>query len=93
MGPSFQPGSGRGYYKPHRGGLVLTFGILGLVCCMPMGIAAWVMGASDLGEIRKGQMDPSGQSTTQIGMILGIISVVLAVVWFGFTLLAGIFGS
>ena len=91
-GPSVQPGFGHRYVRPHRGGLVLTLGILGLFCfCgMPFGIAAWVMGASDLGEIRRGRMDPSGQSTTQVGMILGIISVALAVVGFLFSLLAGL---
>ncbi len=89
-GPSIQPRFGHGYVKPHRGGLVLTLGILGLVCCMPLGIAAWVMGSSDLAEIRRGQMDPSGQSTTQVGMILGIISVAWIVCWFLFGLLAGL---
>ncbi|MFW6168863.1 MAG: hypothetical protein ACODAD_00130 [Planctomycetota bacterium] len=64
------------YYKPHRGGLILTFGILGLFCCAPLGIAAWVMGSADLKEIRGGQMDPGGQGLTQAGMILGIIATI-----------------
>ena len=82
----------RGRWKPHRGGTVLTLGILGLVCCFPLGIAAWVMGATDLGEIRNGRMDPEGKSLTQVGMILGIISVAVAILWFVFTMLAGVFG-
>jgi len=32
--------------RPHRGTLVLVLGILGLVCCMPCGIVAWVLGNS-----------------------------------------------
>ena len=30
--------------KPHRGIMILVFGILGLVVCQLFGIAAWVMG-------------------------------------------------
>ncbi|MCL4201870.1 MAG: hypothetical protein KJ000_05205 [Pirellulaceae bacterium] len=76
--PMVRPGQ---YGKPHRAGLVLTFGIIGILCCMPFGIAAWVMGASDLAEIRAGRMDPSGEGTTRVGMILGIVSVGFAVLW------------
>ena len=67
------------FSRPHRGGTILTFGIIGVLCCMPFGIAAWVMGASDLKEIRAGRMDPSGENITQAGMIIGMVSVGLAV--------------
>ncbi len=78
------------YRQPHRGGLILTFGIVGLppICCMPLGIVAWVMGAADLKAIRAGTMDPAGQSMTQAGMVCGIISVVLAGLWIVFNVLA-----
>lgn len=70
------------FQKPDRGGLVLAFGILGIVtCCVPFGIAAWVMGSADLKEIRAGRMNPAGQGLTQAGMILGIISTILAILW------------
>ncbi|MCE9544075.1 MAG: hypothetical protein K8T25_00905 [Planctomycetia bacterium] len=62
---------------PHRGTLVLVLGIMGLVCCAIFGPMAWIFGAADLKAMRSGQMDPAGESTTQIGMILGIISSVL----------------
>jgi hypothetical protein len=65
--------------RPHRGGLILTLGILGLLCCGPLGIVAWVMGSSDLNEIRQGRMDPSGQSLTQAGMVIGIIATVVLI--------------
>jgi hypothetical protein len=58
--------------------MILTFGIVGLLCCLPLGIAAWVMGASDLKSIRAGTMDPAGKSMTQAGMILGIVAVIFA---------------
>lgn len=66
--------------KPHRGTLILVLGILGLILCQPVGIAAWVMGNADLKQIAAGAMDPEGKSMTQIGKILGIIAVVLMVV-------------
>jgi len=62
---------------PHRGGLILALGILGLVLCQPIGIAAWVMGNSDLARIDAGHMDPTGRGLTQAGKICGIVAVVL----------------
>jgi thioredoxin 1 len=64
--------------KPHRGSQIQTFGILGLIICMPLGIAAWVMGNNDLKEMDQGLMDPNGRDKTKLGKTLGIISVSLA---------------
>lgn len=66
--------------KPHRGTLILVFGILGLVVCGPLGIAAWVMGSKDLKEMAAGTMDPSGRSTTNGGRICGIIATILMII-------------
>jgi hypothetical protein len=66
--------------RPHRGGLILALGILGLVCCFICGIIAWVMGSNDLKEMAAGRMDPSGQGMTQAGKICGMISVILQIV-------------
>ena len=44
-----------------------------------LGLAAWIMGAKDLKKMRKGQMDPQGQGTTQAGLICGIVGMVLNV--------------
>ena len=69
----------------HRGGLVLTLGILGLVVCVICGIIAWVMGKGDLQKMDAGLMDPAGRGLTQAGKICGMISVivgcVVAVIW------------
>ena len=62
--------------RPHRGTLILVFGILGLVCCFIFGIIAWVMGNGDLREMDTGRMDPTGRGLTQAGKICGIISVI-----------------
>ena len=63
---------------PHRGVMILIFGILGIVCCFPFGIAAWVMANTDLREIDAGRMDESGRGLTQAGKVVGIVSCALA---------------
>lgn len=60
-------------YVPHRGGMILAFGLLGWFFCFIFAILAWVWGADDLRKMKRGYMDPSGMGTTQAGMILGII--------------------
>ena len=65
--------------KPHRGTLILVLGILGLVVCGPLGIAAWIMGNGDLKEMDAGAMDPAGRSTTNAGRICGIVATILAI--------------
>jgi uncharacterized membrane protein YidH (DUF202 family) len=66
--------------RPHRGGIILTLGILGIVCCFICGIIAWVMGNSDLREMAAGRMDRSGEGLTQAGKICGMISVILWII-------------
>ena len=70
------------YTEAHRGGLILALGIISIVgcnCCLVPGILAWILGAGDLSKIKAGRMDPSGESTTRVGMILGIVSTGLAI--------------
>lgn len=73
--------------KPHRGGMMLAFGIVGFLCCVVFAILAWVMGKGDLKEMEEGRMDPAGEGMTKAGMILGIIACVLnaigLIVWIG----------
>lgn len=78
---------------PHRGALILVFGILGLLVCLVFGIISWIMGKGDLDRMKAGQMDPEGESLTKVGMILGIVACclqILAVVMS--ILLFGVFG-
>ena len=63
--------------KPHHGTLILVFGILGLVICAPLGIAAWVISNGDLKQMDSGAMDPSDRSLTNAGRILGMIATIL----------------
>ena len=78
--------------SPHRGGLVLALGILGIVCCFICGIIAWVMGNNDIREMDSGRMDPSGRGLTQAGKICGIVSVVLAIAGLLLGFLSMLFG-
>jgi len=78
--------------KPHRGVMILVFGILGLVCCFIFGIIAWVMGNGDLREMDAGRMDPSGRGLTQAGKICGIVSVGLALLGLVYAILMTVMG-
>ena len=60
--------------RPHRGVVILVFGILGLVLCQLFGIAAWVMGNEDLKEMNAGRMDSSGRDLTKAGRICGMVA-------------------
>jgi len=66
--------------KPHRGGMILAFGIIGLVCCIIFAILAWVMGNGDLKEMAAGRMDRTGEGMTKAGKILGMIACILAII-------------
>lgn len=70
----------QGGLQPHRGTMILIFGIISLACgCVVFGIISWVMGKGDLQKIRAGQMDPAGEGMTKAGMVCGIISCCLTI--------------
>jgi len=73
--------------------MILTFGILGIFCCLIFGILAWVMGGGDLKEMAEGRMDPSGEGLTKAGKILGIIGCVLAILGLVIGIVAGGLGA
>jgi len=76
------------YSVPHRGGIILALGILGWVFSCPIfSVMAWIMGSSDLREMRAGRMDARGMGLTQAGHILGVIYSLLWLV----VLVIGIF--
>jgi hypothetical protein len=62
---------------PHRGTLILCLGVIGLVVLPVLCPIAWIMGNSDMAEIRAGRMDPEGEGLTQGGRICGIIGTVI----------------
>jgi len=66
--------------KPHRGGMILAFSLIGFFCCIIFTIIAWVMASADLKEMAAGTMDPSGEGLTRAGKIIAIVTVILAAV-------------
>jgi hypothetical protein len=68
----------RGPVRPHRGVMILVFGILSWAVCLIFGILAWVMGNNDLKAMDAGEMDPEGRGLTQAGKIVGMIHVIVA---------------
>ncbi len=68
------PAANRTYLVPHRGGMILALGIIAWVFTCPIfSIVAWMLGTSDLREMREGRMEPSGMGLTRAGHILGLI--------------------
>jgi len=66
------------FVQPHRGGLILVLGLVGIIMGCPIfSLMAWVMGSGDLREMRSGRMDRSGEGLTQAGQILGMIPSIL----------------
>jgi len=66
-------------YAPHRGVLILVFGVLGLVVCQLLSPFAWIMGKADMDAIDQGRMDPEGRGLTQAGMICGIVGTIILI--------------
>jgi len=57
-----------------RGGVVLGLGVAAVLILGPfLGIPAWVMGHRDLKRIKSGEIDAHEKTTTQVGMVLGIV--------------------
>jgi hypothetical protein len=65
------------YLKPHRGGMLLAFGICGFAVCVIFGIIAFFMAKTDLAEMRAGTMDRTGEGLTKAGYYCGMISMIV----------------
>ncbi|MHB0956332.1 MAG: DUF4190 domain-containing protein [Pirellulaceae bacterium] len=89
--PGASPFAGRAvpHVRPHRGVLILIFAFLGWLACPIFAPVAWIMGQSDLRDMRRGLMDSSGMSLTQAGMILGMIETILALLFMAAMCLGG----
>ena len=72
--------------RPHRGWVVLAFGVLGFVGCLPFAPLAWWMGNADMNAINAGTMDATGRELTNAGRLLGMTAtflyLVLPLLWF-----------
>ena len=59
--------------QPHRGGLILALGMLGVFFPL-LSIFAWSMGHSDLGAMNSARMDRAGFNQTSTGRTLGMFA-------------------
>jgi hypothetical protein len=80
--------------EPHRGGIILAFGLVGMFVCIPFAVVAWAMASDDLLKMHQGRMDPAGRGMTEAGRIIGIIATCLhGVAAVAYSIMAIIFGS
>lgn len=87
--PPPPPGQG-GYGQPGQGGqpqqdhpkaqTSMILGIVGLVCCGPVGIAAYIMGNNAVKEIDASGGQLGGRGMAQAGKICGLIAIVLMII-------------
>ncbi len=78
------------YPEQSQSTTALVLGILGIVCCPFLGIAAWVMGNNELEAITSGRRDPVNLGNAKAARILGIVGTVLILVPLVFWILAAI---
>ena len=88
----------RGTQIEHRGVLILIYGILSLMCSMGIfglyfGMCAWQWGNHDLQRMYAGSMDPSGETLTRVGRILGIVGLSLFATVFVASAGCGVIGA
>jgi hypothetical protein len=75
--PYGQQQAGYAAVKPHRGVLVLVFGILSIPVCFIFGIVAMILGKADMKEMQAGTMDRTGEGMTKAGFWLGLAGIIL----------------
>lgn len=71
--------------------LILILGIVSIVVCQPVGIAALIMGNNSIAQYHAnpGRYSESSLSTVKAGKICGIIGIALMVLWI-ILLIAGV---
>ena len=57
--------------RAHRGGTIITLGILGLTVWFVFGLIAWLLANEDLKQMEQGSMDQSGRALAEAGRTCG----------------------
>jgi hypothetical protein len=65
------------YPESSQATTALVLGILGIVCCAPLAIVAWIMANNEIEGIKAGRRDPANEGTANASRILGIVGTVL----------------
>jgi hypothetical protein len=74
--------------EPHRAGLILCLGILGMIGSCPIcSLMAWYLGKQDLKKMDAQRMDSTGREGTYAGVVLGQIFTVISLIAISFLLL------
>lgn len=74
--------------KAHRGGLILTMGIIGILLCatyplaIPVQVVTWIFARSDMKQMKAGIRDPDGKTLTRIGKILAMVGFAISFIVF-----------
>lgn len=69
------------YAEESQATTILVLGILSLLCsCLPLGVAAWIMGNRELQAIDSGRRNPDNRGTANAGRIIGIVATVLGLI-------------
>ncbi|HUP16426.1 MAG TPA: DUF4190 domain-containing protein [Acidimicrobiia bacterium] len=79
------------YPEQSQATTILVLGILSIVCCGLLGIAAWIMGNNELKAIDEGRRPPENRGNANAGRICGIVGVALSAIGliFGLLVIAG----
>ena len=75
-----QPGYGYGYGPPPdhpKAQTAMILGILGIICCGPLAIPAFIIGNNAVKEIDASGGSMGGRSSANAGKIMGIIGMAL----------------
>jgi hypothetical protein len=69
--------------KPEGAVTVFVLGLLGLLICAPLGIAAWIMGNSYMAKCRAMLVQPEGLAVAGriLGMIATCLMILAVVIW------------
>lgn len=60
--------------RPHRGTLLMTLAMIGILGLGMLGTVAWRLAAADLRRMDRGEMDESGRQSTETAYVLGLVA-------------------
>lgn len=95
--PPVSPNTGNTGGASSNAVITLVLGILSYIgCSIFTAIPAWIMGKKEINEINAGRAPEAGRTLATIGMWLGIVHVILAIlgiIVFGILFFLGVLGS
>ena len=65
------------YPEKSQASTALVLGILGIVCCGPLAVVAWIMANKELEGIASGHRNPQNEGTAKAAKVVGIVGTVL----------------